>query len=83
METNEWSTSKQVIFEIEVKAFEEDGFRMAGKAKSDDESFRGNTWVVKKYSTYSKETFEKMGEACESQSQKTVQMNYLDSVFLT
>ena len=56
---------------------------MAGKAKSDDESFRGNTWVVKKYSTYSKETFEKMGEACESQSRKTVQMNCLDSIFLT
>ena len=50
------------------KAFAEDGFRMAYKAKSDDESLRGNTWVVKKYNASSKETFEKMGETCESQS---------------
>ena len=32
-----------------------------------DESLRGNTWVAKKYNAYSKETFEKMGETCESQ----------------
>ena len=60
MENNEWSVSKEVIFEIEDKAFAEGGFRMAYKAKSDDESFRGNTWVVKKYNASSKETFEKM-----------------------
>ena len=48
MENNEWSISKEMIFEIEDKAFAERGFRMAYKAKSDDESFRGNTWVVKK-----------------------------------
>ena len=76
MENNEWSISK-VIFEIEDKAFAEDGFRVACKAKSDDESFRGNTWVVKKYNTSSKETFEKVGETCESQSRKAVQMNCL------
>ena len=43
---------------------------MEYKAKSDDESLRGNTWVVKKYNASSKETFEKMGETCESQSRK-------------
>ena len=43
---------------------------MACKAKSDNESLRGNTWVVKKYNASSKETFEKMGETCESQSRK-------------
>ena len=31
---------------------------MAYKAKSDDESLRGNKWVVKKYNASSKETFE-------------------------
>ena len=66
-ENNEWSISKEVIFETEDKAFAEGGFRMAYKAKIDDERFRGNTWVVKKYSASSKETFEKMGETCESQ----------------
>ena len=48
---------------------------MAYKAKRDDESFRGNTLVVKKYNVSLKETFEKMGETCESQSRKAVQMN--------
>ena len=43
---------------------------MAYKDKSDDESFRGNTWVVKRYSASSKETFEKMRETCEPQSRK-------------
>ena len=70
MENNEQSISKEAIFEIEDKAFAEDGFRMEYKAKSDDESLRGNTWVVKKYNASSKETFEKMGETCESQSRK-------------
>ena len=55
MENNEWSISKKVIFEIEHKAFAEGGFRMAYKAKSDDEGFTGNTWVVKKYNASSKE----------------------------
>ena len=32
MEINEWSISKEVIFEIEDKAFAEDSFRMAHKA---------------------------------------------------
>ena len=32
MENNEWSISKEVIFEIEDKAFAEDSFRMAHKA---------------------------------------------------
>ena len=77
MASNEWSVSKEVIFEITDKAFAEGGFRIACKAKSDDESFRGNTWVVKKYSASSKETLEKMGETCESQSRKAVQMNCL------
>ena len=54
MENNEWSLSKEVIFETEDKAFAEGGFRMAYKAKSDDESFRGNRWVVKKYNASSK-----------------------------
>ena len=66
MENNEWWISKEVIFEIKDKAFAEGGFLMAYKAKSDDESVRGKTWVVKKYSVSSKETFEKMGETCES-----------------
>ena len=35
------------------------GFRMAYKAKSDDESLRGNTWVVKKYNASSKENLER------------------------
>ena len=48
MEINEWSISKEVIFEIEDKAFAEGGFRMIYKAKIDDQSFRENTWVVKK-----------------------------------
>ena len=69
-EKNEWSISKETIFEIEDKAFAEDGFHMAYKAKSDDESLRGNKWVVKKYNASSKETFENMGETCESQSRK-------------
>ena len=80
-ENNEWSISKGMIFEIEDKTFAEGGFRMAYKAKSDDESFRGNMWVVKKYNASSKETFEKMGETCESQSRKAVQMNCLARYF--
>ena len=60
MENNEQSVSKEVIFEIVDKAFAEGGFRMAYKAKIDDESFRGNARVVKKYNASSKETFEKM-----------------------
>ena len=43
MEINEWSISKEVIFKNEDKASAEGEFRMAYKAKSDDESFRGNT----------------------------------------
>ena len=70
MENNEWSINKEVIFQIENKAFAEGGFCIAYKAKRDDESLRGNTWVVKKYNASSKETFEKMGETCESQSRK-------------
>ena len=70
MENNEWSISKEAIVENEDKAFAEDGFRIAYKAKSDDESLRGNTWVAKKYNASSKETFEEMGETCESQSRK-------------
>ena len=70
MENNEWWISKEAIFEAEDKAFAEDGFRMSYKAKSDDESLRGNKWVVKKYNASSKETFENMGETCESQSRK-------------
>ena len=62
-------------FEIKDKAFAEASFRMAYEAKRDDESFRGNTLVVKKYNVSLKETFEKMGETCESQSRKAVQMN--------
>ena len=58
MENNEWSISKEVIFETEHKAFAEGGFRMAYKAKSDDEGFKGNTWVVKKYNASLKETFD-------------------------
>ena len=37
---------------------------------SDDESLRGNTWVVKKYNTSSKENFKEVGENCDSQSLK-------------
>ena len=48
MKNNERSMSREVIFEIEDKTFAEGGFCMACKAKSDDESFRVNTWVVKK-----------------------------------
>ena len=55
---------------------------MAQKAKIDDVSFRGNTQVVKKYSAYSKETFEKMGETSESQPRKAVQMNCLAQYYL-
>ena len=54
---------------------------IAYKAKSDDESFRGNTWAVKKYITSSRGTFEKMEETCESQSRKAVQMNCLARYF--
>ena len=43
---------------------------MAYKAKSDDESLGGNTWVVKKYNASSKEPFEKIEETYESQSRK-------------
>ena len=88
MENNERSISKEVIFEIEDKAFAEGdfrmaykaaegGFRKAYKAKSYDESFRGNTWVDKIYNVSSKETFEKMREPYESQSRKAVQMKCL------
>ena len=76
MENNEWSISKETIFEVEDKAFAEHVFRMAYKAKSDDESLRGNTWVVKKYNASSKDTFEKMGETCESQSRKRLHCCY-------
>ena len=79
VENSEWSISKEAIFEIEDKAFAEDGFRMAYKANSDDESLRGNTWVVKKYNASSKETFQKMGETCESQSRK--RLHYCHSCF--
>ena len=75
MENNEWPISKEVIFEIEDKAFSEGGFRMAYEAESDDENFRVNARVVNKYSTPSKETFQKMGETYESHSRKAVQMN--------
>ena len=54
---------------------------MAYKAKSDDKVSRGNIWVVKKYNLSSKETFKKMGETCESQSRKAVQMNCLARYF--
>ena len=77
IENSERSISKEVIFEIEDKAFAEGGFRMAYKAKSDDESFRGNTWVAKKCNPSSKETFEKMGETGESQSLKVVPIKCL------
>ena len=70
MENNEWSFSKEVIFEIEDKAFAESGFRMGYQAKSDDESLRANTWVAKKYNASSKVKLEKIREACESQSRK-------------
>ena len=59
IENNEWSISKDAIFEIEDKAFAENGFRMAYKAKSDDASLRGNTWVVKKYNASSKENLKR------------------------
>ena len=58
MENNERSISKEVIFEIEDKAFSEGdfrmtykaaegGFRKAYKAKSYDESFRGNHGLLR------------------------------------
>ena len=81
MQNNEWSISKEVIFEIQDKASAEGGFRMAFKEKSDDESFSGNTWLVKKYNASSKETFKKMGKTCEMQSRKAVQMNCLARYF--
>ena len=81
MQNNEWSISKEVIFEIQDKASAERGFRMAFKEKSDDESFSGNTWLVKKYNTSSKETCKKMGKTCEMQSRKAVQMNCLARYF--
>ena len=61
MKNNEWSISKEVIFEV-----------MAYKAKSDDESFWGNTWVAKRYNASSKETFEKMRETCEPRPWKWI-----------
>ena len=70
IENNEWSISKEAIFEIEDKAYAENSFRMTYEAKSDDESLRGNAWAVKKHNAFSKETFEKMGETCESKSPK-------------
>ena len=76
MENNVRPISKEAIFETEDKAFTEGGFRMAHKAKSDDESLRGNTWIVKKYNASLKETFEKMGETCESQSRKRLYCCY-------
>ena len=76
MENNEWSISKGAIFEIEDKAFAENGFRMTYKAKSDDKTLRENTWVNKKYNTSSKETFERMGETFESQSRKRMHCCY-------
>ena len=48
MENNKWSISKEAIFEI-----------MEYKAKSDDESLRGNTWVAKKYNASSKENLKR------------------------
>ena len=42
MENNEWSISKEAVFEIEDKTFAENSFRMPYEAKSDDESLRGN-----------------------------------------
>ena len=39
MKNNEWSISKDMIFETEDKDFAEAGFRMAYKAKIDDESY--------------------------------------------
>ena len=83
MGNNELSISKEVIFETEHKAFAEGHFCMTYKAKTDDESFRGNTWVIKKYSVSSKGSFENMREACKSQSQKAVQMNCLALIFLS
>ena len=65
MENNDRSIRKEVIFEIGDKAFAEEGFRMAYKAKSYDESSRGNTWVFKKYNASLKETSENTGETCE------------------
>ena len=83
MGNNELSISKEVIFEIEHKVFAEGHFCMAYKAKTDDESFRGNAWVIKKYSVSLKGSFEKMRESCKSQSRKAVQMNYLALIFLS
>ena len=39
MKNNEWSISKDMIFETEDKDFVEAGFRVAYKAKIDDESY--------------------------------------------
>ena len=39
MKNSEWSISKDMIFETEDKDFAEAGFRMAYKAKIDDESY--------------------------------------------
>ena len=47
MENNVRPISKEAIFETEDKAFTEGGFRMVHKAKSDDESLRGNTWLLR------------------------------------
>ena len=47
MENNVRPISKEAIFETEDKAFTEGGFRMAHKAKNDDESLRGNTWLLR------------------------------------
>ena len=69
------SVSKEVIFEIEDKAFAEGGFC---KAKLDNESFRENNRLL---INIVKENFEKVGETCESQTRKAVQMNYLARCF--
>ena len=62
MENNEWSISKEATFDIQDKAFAENGFRIVFcKAKSDDESLRGNTWVVKEYNASSIENLWKDG----------------------
>ena len=53
------------------------------KTKSDNESFRGNAWVIKKYSVSLKGSFEKMRESCKSQSRRAVQMNCLALIFLS
>ena len=51
IENNEWSISKEAIFEI-----------MVYKSKRDDESLRGNTWVAKKYNASSKENLKRCEE---------------------